>query len=100
MGKDLLICIFRIPNMWYLSDTKIWLGVFHEKKTSSGVAQQERKYDVVTRVLHAAAKILGRDTEGLNTKSDVESDGAENDSLMLELCAVCMYQEYTLVFLP
>ncbi|XP_074368323.1 E3 ubiquitin-protein ligase SP1-like [Apium graveolens] len=52
------------------------------------------------RVLHAAAKILGRDTEGLNTKSDVESDGAENDSLMLELCAVCMYQEYTLVFLP
>eukprot|EP00262_Sarcandra_glabra_P017002 TRINITY_DN5682_c0_g2_i1.p1 TRINITY_DN5682_c0_g2~~TRINITY_DN5682_c0_g2_i1.p1 ORF type:complete len:344 (+),score=40.71 TRINITY_DN5682_c0_g2_i1:113-1144(+) len=64
------------------------------------ILERKRRRDLQKRVLAAAAQRLGQDNEGTNGKADNGSDNAKRDTLMPDLCVICLEQEYNAVFVP
>ncbi|XP_074559238.1 E3 ubiquitin-protein ligase SP1-like, partial [Curcuma longa] len=57
-------------------------------------------YFALCRVLAAAAAQQARKSEGTNQESEKEPDNAKKENLALDICVICLEQEYNAVFVP
>lgn len=65
------------------------------------IMEKRRRWELQRRVLAAAAaKRSGEENEGSNGKDENGSDTSKKDSLMPDLCVICLEQEYNAVFVP
>ncbi|KAB2616141.1 mitochondrial ubiquitin ligase activator of NFKB 1 [Pyrus ussuriensis x Pyrus communis] len=64
------------------------------------IMERKRRRELQKRVLAAAAKRSGEDSEGSNEKDDNASDGSKRDRMMPNLCVICLEREYNAVFVP
>ncbi|XP_072976143.1 E3 ubiquitin-protein ligase SP1-like [Typha angustifolia] len=62
--------------------------------------EKRRRSELQKRVHAAAAQRQARENEGLTEKSEEVSDDIKNDQLMLDICVICLEQEYNAVFVP
>ncbi|XP_054802429.1 E3 ubiquitin-protein ligase SP1 isoform X1 [Prosopis cineraria] len=62
------------------------------------ILERRRRCELQKRVLAAAAKRSGQDSEG--EKADSLPDGAKRDRIMPDLCVICLEHEYNAVFVP
>ncbi|KAI9080329.1 hypothetical protein K1719_037723 [Acacia pycnantha] len=62
------------------------------------ILERRRCCELQKRVLAAAAKRSGQDSEG--EKAESLPDGAKKDRLMPDLCVICLEHEYNAVFVP
>lgn len=74
-------------------------GVYLIAKHAVGlILERRRRWELHKRVLAAAAKRSGQD--GADGKEESGSDTAKRESLMPDLCVICLEQEYNAVFVP
>ncbi|KAL7172302.1 hypothetical protein ACSBR2_031905 [Camellia fascicularis] len=64
------------------------------------IMERRRYWEMRKRVLAAAAKRPGQDSEGSDDKGENGSDSTKKDRLMPDLCVICLEQEYNSVFVP
>lgn len=64
------------------------------------IMERRRRWVLQSRVLAAAAKRQGQDSEGSNGKADNGSDSGKRERPIPDLCVICLEQEYNAVFLP
>ncbi|KAK6937484.1 E3 Ubiquitin ligase MUL1-like [Dillenia turbinata] len=62
--------------------------------------ERKRRWELQKRVLAAAAKRLGQNSEALNGKEENGSESAKKEHLVPDLCVICLEQEYNAVFVP
>lgn len=64
------------------------------------VMERKRCWELRKRVLAAASKKSGQDSEDPDEKDENGSDNTKRDRLMPDLCVICLEQEYNAVFVP
>ncbi|CAL9774149.1 unnamed protein product [Musa acuminata subsp. burmannicoides] len=64
------------------------------------ILERRRRRELQKRVLSAAAARQARDAEGSIQESEKLSDNMKKDHLMLDICVICLEQEYNAVFVP
>ncbi|THG15465.1 hypothetical protein TEA_020698 [Camellia sinensis var. sinensis] len=64
------------------------------------IMERRRYWEMRKRVLAAAAKRPGQDSEGSDDKGENGSDSTKKDRFMPDLCVICLEQEYNSVFVP
>ncbi|OAY85734.1 Mitochondrial ubiquitin ligase activator of nfkb 1 [Ananas comosus] len=64
------------------------------------VLERRRRWELQKRVIAAAAQRQAREAEGSNGKSDKAPENAKKDHLVLDICVICLEQEYNAVFVP
>lgn len=75
-------------------------GVFLlAKRALQHFLERKRRHELQKRVHAAAAQRQAREAEGGNGTSDVDSNN-KKDQLVLDICVICLEQEYNAVFVP
>jgi E3 ubiquitin-protein ligase MUL1 len=64
------------------------------------IMDRRRHWVLRKRVLDAAAKRPGRNSEGSNADAENGSNSTNRDGVMPDLCVICLEQEYNSVFVP
>ncbi|URE17037.1 E3 Ubiquitin ligase [Musa troglodytarum] len=93
----------NILNRWYqfASTGFTVFGVFLlAKHALQYILERRRRRELQKRVLSAAAARQARDAEGSNQETEKLSDNTKKDHLMLDICVICLEQEYNAVFVP
>ncbi|XP_030514915.1 E3 ubiquitin-protein ligase SP1 isoform X7 [Rhodamnia argentea] len=70
------------------------------KRAIQYIMDRKRRWELQRRVLAAAARRSGQDTEGTDEKTKNAPDSAKRDRSMPDLCVICLEQEYNSVFVP
>ncbi|XP_074559237.1 E3 ubiquitin-protein ligase SP1-like [Curcuma longa] len=77
------------------------VGIFLlAKHALQHVLEKRRRWELQKRVLAAAAAQQARKSEGTNQESEKEPDNAKKENLALDICVICLEQEYNAVFVP
>nr|CAD1829220.1 unnamed protein product [Ananas comosus var. bracteatus] len=90
-------------NRWYQFASMGFtvFGVFLlAKHALQYVLERRRRWELQKRVIAAAAQRQAREAEGSNGKSDKAPENAKKDHLVLDICVICLEQEYNAVFVP
>ncbi|XP_010942408.1 E3 ubiquitin-protein ligase SP1 isoform X2 [Elaeis guineensis] len=78
-----------------------FFGVFLlAKRALEYILERRRRWELQKRVLAAAAKRQAREAEGADEDSEKVADNMNKDRLMLDICVICLEQEYNAVFVP
>ncbi|XP_078171398.1 E3 Ubiquitin ligase family protein isoform X2 [Carex rostrata] len=64
------------------------------------VLERRRRHELQKRVQAAAAQRQSREAEALNGSSEEVEDIKKKDRLILDICVICLEQEYNAVFVP
>ncbi|KAF8679082.1 hypothetical protein HU200_045840 [Digitaria exilis] len=87
--------LYRLASMGFAT-----FGVFLlAKRAVQHFLERRRRHELQKRVLHAAAQRQAREAEGGNGTSDTEPN-SKKDQLVLDICVICLEQEYNAVFVP
>ncbi|XP_062187677.1 E3 ubiquitin-protein ligase SP1-like [Phragmites australis] len=87
--------LYRLASMGFAT-----FGVFLlAKRAIQHFLERKRRNELQKRVLHAAAQRQAREAEGANGTSDTEPN-SRKDQLVLDICVICLEQEYNAVFVP
>eukprot|EP00267_Zea_mays_P045137 XP_020397382.1 E3 ubiquitin-protein ligase SP1 isoform X2 [Zea mays] len=87
--------LYRIASMGFAT-----FGVFLlAKRALQHFLERRRRHELQKRVLNAAAQRQAREAEGSKGTSDAEPN-SKKDQLVLDICVICLEQEYNAVFVP
>ncbi|CAD6222801.1 unnamed protein product [Miscanthus lutarioriparius] len=87
--------LYRLASMGFAT-----FGVFLlAKRAIQHFLERKRRHELQKRVLNAAAQRQAREAEGSNGSSDTEPN-SKKDQLVLDICVICLEQEYNAVFVP
>ncbi|RVX20648.1 E3 ubiquitin-protein ligase SP1 [Vitis vinifera] len=91
MGKVVQVCLsgFTVFGVYLIAKSAIQY-----------VMERKRCWELRKRVLAAASKKSGQDSEDPDEKDENGSDNTKRDRLMPDLCVICLEQEYNAVFVP
>uniref|UniRef100_A0A0E0LP48 RING-type E3 ubiquitin transferase n=1 Tax=Oryza punctata TaxID=4537 RepID=A0A0E0LP48_ORYPU len=87
--------LYQLASMGFAA-----FGVFLlAKRALQHFLERKRRHELQKRVHAAAAQRQAREAEGGNGTSDVDSNN-KKDQLVLDICVICLEQEYNAVFVP
>ncbi|XP_072960195.1 E3 ubiquitin-protein ligase SP1-like [Typha angustifolia] len=102
-GIDQLISYLGQWARWYnfASMGFTAVGVYLlAKHAAQYFLERQRRWELHKRVLAAAAQRQAKESEGSSENSDIVPDNTRTDHLVLDICVICLEQEYNAVFVP
>ncbi|GJN33286.1 hypothetical protein PR202_gb21868 [Eleusine coracana subsp. coracana] len=87
--------LYRLASMGFAAFGAFLLA----KRALQHFLERKRRHELQKRVLHAAAQRQAREAEGAKGTSDTEPN-SKKDQLVLDICVICLEQEYNAVFVP
>ncbi|ONM25667.1 E3 ubiquitin-protein ligase SP1 [Zea mays] len=87
--------LYRLASMGFATFGAFLLA----KRAIQHFLERKRRHELQKRVLNAAAQRQAREAEGSIGSSDTEPN-SKKDQLVLDICVICLEQEYNAVFVP
>ncbi|GJN10837.1 hypothetical protein PR202_ga28967 [Eleusine coracana subsp. coracana] len=87
--------LYRLASMGFAAFGAFLLA----KRALQHFLERKHRHELQKRVLHAAAQRQAREAEGAKGISDTEPN-SKKDQLVLDICVICLEQEYNAVFVP
>jgi len=87
--------LYRLASMGFATFGAFLLA----KRAIQHFLERKRRHELQKRVLNAAAQRQAREAEGSKGTSDAEPN-SKKDQLVLDICVICLEQEYNAVFVP